>query len=191
MQRKNSNINSANEKYISVDARGYMKSVKIYEWENALSQMYKWQRFGERFKTLWKKFQQASTSRTNILSQIWCLGGCTVAHLAIWGDNISGDNVPTIPASAEKERRKEMKRILKFVAMMLLFLVSDESVTLNFLFVTSLNIYFPLVWVYHLVQRVVSTHLFYFLWYVIFCFITLFKTHFVFLHGHNTIFHSY
>ena len=100
---KNSNINPANEKCISVDARGHMRSVKIYEWGNALSQMYKWQRFGERFKTLWKKFQQASTSRTNTLSQIWCLGGFTVAHLTIWGDDISGDNTFTIPASAEKK----------------------------------------------------------------------------------------
>lgn len=89
----------------TVDARGHMKSVKIYEWGNALSQMYKWRRFGERFKTLWKKFQQASTSRTNILPQIWCLGGCTVAHLAIWGDDIPGDNISTIPASAEKKKK--------------------------------------------------------------------------------------
>lgn len=137
---KNSNINPANEKCISVDARGHMRSVKIYEWGNALSQMYKWQRFGERFKTLWKKFQQASTSRTNRLSRIWCLGGFTVAHLTIWGDDISGDNIFTIPASAEK------KRILKFAVMTLNILVLDKLVTLNFLCVTSSTIYFPLVY---------------------------------------------
>lgn len=40
--KKTSNINPANEKCVSVDAQGHMRSVRIYDWGNALSQMYKW-----------------------------------------------------------------------------------------------------------------------------------------------------
>lgn len=108
-KKKKSNINPANEKCISVDARRHMRCVKIYEWRNAFSQKYKWQRLGERFKTLWKKFQQASTSRTNTLSHIWYLwylGGFTVAHLTTWGDDISGDNIFTISASVGNKKNK-------------------------------------------------------------------------------------
>ena len=40
----------------------------------------------------------------------------------------------------------QKKRILKSAVMMLIFLVLDKSVTLNFLCVTSLTIHFPLVY---------------------------------------------